>query len=133
MTKNVANIYLKQSICLIAGMTLLFLLYMNIWGDNNLMAVPVCVTALFQLLACTTYGIVWKRVCVSSPNSLPVFYMAASGIRIFAGLVTVLVYCFIVRERSAILFFVITFLIYYLIILIFDTWYFIKFEKKLKK
>lgn len=117
---------------MIAGITLLFLLYVNIWGDVNKMTVPICISAVFQLVACVVYGLTWKKVTKTSQDSLPVFYMTASGLRIFAGLVTVLAFCLIVKERSAILFFVITFLVYYFVILIYDTWYFVKYEKKMK-
>ena len=133
MTKDVVNTYLWQSICLIAAMSLLFLLYINLWGDKELMTVSVCISAVFQLVACITYAFVWKWVRSTSPNSLPTFYMAASAFRMFAAIVTVMVFCFMNASQSSILSFVVIFLIYYFVVLIFDTWYFVKIEKKNKK
>ena len=133
MTKNVVNTYLRQSICLIAGLTLLFLLFVNLKGDMELMTMPICISAVFQLVACIAYGLVWKWVSSSSPASLPTLYMAASACRMFVAIVIVLAYCFMADNQASIKFFVITFLIYYFVILIYDTWYFIKIEKRFKQ
>ena len=133
MIKDVVSTYVWQSICLIAAMSLLFLLYINLWGDKELMTVSVCISAVFQLVACITYAFVWKWVRSTSPNSLPTFYMAASAFRMFAAIVTVMVFCFMNASQSSILSFVVIFLIYYFVVLIFDTWYFVKIEKKNKK
>ena len=133
MTKNVVNTYLRQSICLIAGLTLLFLLYVNVKGDVELMTMPICISAVFQLVACIAYGLVWKWVSSSSPASLPTLYMAASAFRMFVGIVIVLAYCLMADDQASIKFFVVTFLIYYFVILIYDTWYFVKIEKRFKQ
>jgi hypothetical protein len=133
MTKNVVNTYLRQSICLIAGLTLLALLYVNLKGDMGLMTMPIFISAVFQLVACIAYGLVWKWVSTSSPASLPTLYMAASAFRMFVGIVIVLAYCFVADNQTSIKFFVVTFLIYYFVILIYDTWYFVKIEKIFKQ
>ena len=133
MTKNVVNTYLRQSICLIAGLTLLALLYVNLKGDMGLMTMPIFISAVFQLVACIAYGLVWKWVSTSSPASLPTLYMAASAFRMFVGIVIVLAYCFVADDQTSIKFFVVTFLIYYFVILIYDTWYFVKIERKFKQ
>ncbi|MBR7029735.1 MAG: hypothetical protein IKI06_00670 [Prevotella sp.] len=133
MTKNVVNTYLRQSICLIVGLTLLALLYVNLKGDMGLMTMPIFISAVFQLVACIAYGLVWKWVSTSSPASLPTLYMAASAFRMFVGIVIVLAYCFMADDQASIKFFVVTFLIYYFVILIYDTWYFVKIEKIFKQ
>ena len=133
MNKNVVNTYLRQSICLIAGLTLLALLYVNLKGDMELMTLPICISAVFQLVACIAYGLVWKWVASSSPASLPTLYMAASAFRMFVAIVIVLAYCLLTDNQASIKFFVVTFLIYYFVILIYDTWYFIKIEKRFKQ
>ena len=133
MTKDVVNTYLRQSICLTAGMTLLALLYVNLKGDMELMTLPICISAVFQLVACIAYGLVWKWVSATSPASLPTLYMAASALRMFAAVVVVMAYCLLTDNRDSIRFFVVTFLIYYFVILIYDTWYFVKVEKRNKQ
>ena len=133
MNKNVVNTYLRQSICLIAGLTLLALLYVNLKCDMELMTMPICISAVFQLVACIAYGLVWKWVSSSSPASLPTLYMAASAFRMFVAIVIVLAYCLLTDNQASIKFFVVTFLIYYFVILIYDTWYFVKIEKRFKQ
>ena len=133
MSKDTVNTYLRQSICLIAGLTLLSLLFVNLKGDMEWMLMPICISAVFQLVACIAYGLVWKWVSSSSPASLPTLYMAASAFRMFAAIVVVLAYCLVTDSRDAILMFVVTFLIYYFVILVYDTWYFVKIEKRFKQ
>lgn len=133
MAKDITHTYIRQSVCLIVGLTLLFLLYVRVWGNADNMVIPIAISAVFQLVSCIAYGMVWKTVSASSPGSLPTLYMAASGFRMLAGAVIVLAYCLAVEVRSAIVFFVITFLAYYFAILIYDTWYFVKVEKRIKQ
>lgn len=133
MTKDVVNTYLRQSICLTAGMSLLALLFVNMKGDMEQLLMPICISAVFQLVACIAYGLVWKWVSSSSPASMPTLYMAASACRMFAAVVVVMAYCLLTDNRESIPFFVVTFLIYYFVILIYDTWYFVKMEKRNKQ
>ena len=133
MIKDEVNTYLRQSICLITAFSLLFLLYINLWGDKELMTGSVFISAVFQLVACIIYAYTWKWVRSSSPSSLPTLYMAASAFRMFAAVVTVMIYCFINASQTSILSFVVIFLIYYFVVLIYDTWYFVKIEKKNKQ
>ena len=133
MSKNVVNTYLRQSISLIAGITLLALLFVNVKGGIEQLVTPLCILAVFQLVACIAYALVWKWVSATSPDSMPTLYMAASACRMFVAVVVVMAYCLLTDDRDSIRFFVVTFLIYYFVILIYDTWYFVKIEKKLKK
>ena len=130
MTKDVVNTYLKQSICVIAGITLLALLLAHLNGGMEQMVTPLCISIVFQLVACIAYGLVWKWVSATSPASIPTLYMAASAFRMFAAVVVVMAYSLLTDNRYSIRLFVVTFLIYYFVILIYDTWYFVKIEKK---
>ena len=132
MTRNVVNTYLRQSISLIAGMSLLILLGINLWGNVGTTVMPVVISSVFQLVACITYGLVWRWVMSSSPASMPTLYMSASGLRMFAAVVLVMGYCWLAESREAIRIFVIVFLVYYFVILAYDTIYFVKIEKKVK-
>ena len=133
MTKDVVNTYLKQSVGVIVGITLLALLLAYINGGVEQMTTPLCVSIVFQLVACIAYGLVWKWVSATSPASIPTLYMAASAFRMFAAVIVVMAYSLLTDNRDSIRLFVVTFLIYYFVILIYDTWYFVKIEKKLKK
>ena len=132
MNNKIVNTYLVQSTLLIVVLTLLSFTYMWLFGNTDTMLVPVCITTVFQLVACVAYAFVWKTVAATSVDSLPTLYMSASGFRMIAGVATVLVFCFASEDKAAIRFFVILFLIYYFIILVYDTAYFMKVEKKIR-
>ena len=93
MTKSVVNTYLRQSISVIAGMTLLALLFVNVKGGMEQLITPIFISAVFQLVACIGYGLVWKWVSATSPASMPTLYMAASACRMFLAVVVVMAYC----------------------------------------
>lgn len=122
-----------QSMLLIAVLTLLAVLFIWTTGSVTGMTVPLCIVVVFQLVACIAYGLLWKSVATSSVASLPTLYLTASGLRMFAGVVVVLGFLFLTDDKPVIRFFVITFLIYYFIILIYDTAYFVKVEKMIQQ
>ena len=133
MNNKIVNTYLMQSMLLIAGMTAVALGYMWLTGGAETQLVPICIAAVFQLVACVAYGMLWKHIATTSKDSLPTLYMSASGFRMLAGVITVLAFCFATDDKSAIRFFVILFLIFYFMILIYDTAYFMKVEKKIRQ
>ena len=49
-----------------------------------------------------------------------------------AAIATVVIFLFLVDNKVAITTFVITFLSFYFVMLIYDTWYFVKVEKKIQ-
>jgi hypothetical protein len=122
-----------QSIGLIALLTLITLVCVWAWGNVGMVAGPLALVVVFQLVACVAYGLVWKSVARTSLASLPTLYMAASAIRMFAAIVVVVGFLFLVSNKEAVRFFIITFLIYYFLILIYDTVYFVKVEKKIQQ
>jgi hypothetical protein len=122
-----------QSIGLIALLTLVTLACVWAWGNVGMVAGPLALVVVFQLVACVAYGLVWKSVARTSLASLPTLYMAASAIRMFAAIVVVVGFLFLVSNKEAVRFFIITFLIYYFLILIYDTVYFVKVEKKIQQ
>ena len=122
-----------QSIGLIALLTLITLACVWAWGNVGMVAGPLALVVVFQLVACVAYGLVWKSVARTSLASLPTLYMAASAIRMFAAIVVVVGFLFLVSNKEAVRFFIITFLIYYFLILIYDTVYFVKVERKIQQ
>ena len=129
---KIVNTYIMQSIGLIALLTLVTLACVWAWGNVGMVAGPLALVVVFQLVACVAYGLVWKSVARTSLASLPTLYMAASAIRMFAAIVVVVGFLFLVSNKEAVRFFIITFLIYYFLILIYDTVYFVKVEKKIQ-
>lgn len=130
---KIVNTYIMQSIGLIALLTLITLACVWAWGNVGMVAGPLALVVVFQLVACVAYGLVWKSVARTSLASLPTLYMAASAIRMFAAIVVVVGFLFLVSNKEAVRFFIITFLIYYFLILIYDTVYFVKVERKIQQ
>lgn len=85
---------------------------------------------IFQLVLIVAYGLTWDKVAKSSPKSLTVLYMSASGLRILLAAILLLIYMFINRGKGSLTMFSIIFAVYYLIILIYDTTFFVSVEKK---
>ena len=130
---KIVNTYIMQSIGLIALLTLITLACVWAWGNVGMVAGPLALVVVFQLVVCVAYGLVWKSVARTSLASLPTLYMAASAIRMFAAIVVVVGFLFLVSNKEAVRFFIIMFLIYYFLILIYDTVYFVKVEKKIQQ
>lgn len=94
--------------------------------------VAVSVSFIFNLVLCQALSKAWSVVARKSPAVLPKFYLAVSVLRMIAALVVVLVFCVIARESHAIRDFAITFIVFYIIMLVFESVYFAKIEKSNK-
>lgn len=88
------------------------------------------ISSVFNLIAAFAFITVWKKVALSSEKNLPILFLSASGIRIVVAAMTVLVYFFVMRsDTQSIKIFAVVFMAFYLMMLVFDTWFFIKTEK----
>lgn len=132
MHNKIAYRYLRRSILVVAALFLATLLGINIYGTEA-MIMPSVICTVFQLVACIAYAALWKHIANHSTANLPTLYLVASGSRMFAAVVTVMCYCFLQDDKTLIKFFAIVFLIYYFVLLIYDTIFFVDIEKKLKK
>lgn len=90
---------------------------------------PLVVSAIFSLVASTAYGEAWKAVAKSSPANLAKFYLAALVLKLMAGTLVFLIYV-LVCDRQNILGFTAIFVLFYVVLLVFDCIYFARVEKK---
>jgi len=120
--------YFKQSLWLIAGLTLLFFLAISIWFQNQLI-LPVVISAVFALIVSAAEAIIWRKVSEKNAENLPTFYTAASGFRMLFALFVMLIY-YIIKGRDAMLPFFLVFAAYYAVLLIFTTIFFSKAAKQ---
>ena len=132
MIEKLAHKYLRLSTLIIAALFLLSLLCIQVFGTEAHVT-PVIISTVFQLVACLSFGLIWKRVAKGAEGSLSTLYLVTAGGRMFAAIVTVMAYCFLVEDKSMIKFFAIHFLVFYFIMLIFDTCYLVGVEKKIKQ
>ena len=68
-----------------------------------------------------------------APQRMLLLYLAIKMVKMILSIILVLIYCLAVREEAKA--FLLTFISFYLIYLIFETWFFFSFEvnRKLKK
>ncbi|MGG6544830.1 UNVERIFIED_CONTAM: hypothetical protein NY100_05295 [Prevotella sp. 15_C9] len=128
--EKIARNYNKVSLWIIAGISLIGLLISQGLMLANT-SVPIIVSALFSLVSCVAYGKTWKYFATNHSRVLGKFYMAGSMLRMILATIVVLIGAVIyLPNREKILTFVAIFVIYYLLLMIFDCIYFIKVEKK---
>ncbi len=134
--RSIVRRYLRISIWIIVSVSFLVMLLMQFLNDTSIFAAmsnALLVSVAFSCVASFAYGYSWKAVAQSSPGNLAKFYLAGSLCRMMAALMVYVIYAFIVREKSSILWFTGIFVGFYLILLVFDCIYFTRTEKQLNK
>ena len=105
--------YLRQELYLSIGLFLIALLVMRVWFLDDLLT-PTIIATVFTLVVSAVIGIVWRRVAKRSPESLPTFFTAVSGFRMLLALAVMFIY-YLVFGRSAMLLFIVVFLVFYFV------------------
>ena len=98
--------------------------------DAQQLVNPVLISVIYALVTNWAYGLSWKAVANSSPNTLSKFYLAASAIRMLAGVLVAVVFCVMNDDREAIINFIIVFSAFYIAMLVFDGVFFARQERK---
>ena len=124
------SIYNKVLVWIITGLALIGLMMMQLTGLKELLT-PMIVSVVFSLVCGIAYIQGWKSLARRSSALLPKYYLAGSAFRLMAAAMVLLVYCVICRQDvHAIKLFSIVFIVYYIVILIFDAIFFAKVSKK---
>ena len=123
--------YYKNNLFIIAGLFLIGLLGVQLTQHTAYINV-LTICAVYSLITSSIYGGTWKAIASQSPAVLNNFYLAASGFRMLLAFLTVLIYAMVVKDRTMVIGFVVIFMIFYLVLLAFDTVYFYKVEKNNK-
>ena len=110
--------------------TLFFTLSMYIGTLAVKMADYGLISAVFLIFCSTAYICGWQVLARRSPQTLPKYYLAGSAFRLMAAAAVLLVFCVVKRDDpGAIKWFSIVFILFYLVMLIFDTIFFVKVNK----
>ena len=123
--------YYKNNLWIIVGLFLIGLLGVQLTQQTAYINV-LTICAVYSLITSSIYGGAWKAIASQSPAVLNNFYLAASGFRMLLAFLTVLIYAMVVKERTMVIGFVVIFMVFYLVLLAFDTVYFYKVEKNNK-
>lgn len=123
--------YYKNNLWIIAGLYLIGSLVVQLTQQTAYINL-LTISAVYSLITSSIYGGVWKAIASQSPTVMNNFYLAGSGFRMLLAFLTVVVYAMVVKERAMVIGFVVIFMIFYLVLLAFDTVYFYKVEKNNK-
>lgn len=123
--------YYKNNLWIIAGLYLIGLLVVQLTQQMAYINL-LTISAVYSLITSSIYGGAWKVIASQSPTVMNNFYLAGSGFRMLLAFLTVVVYAMVVKERAMVIGFVVIFMIFYLVLLAFDTVYFYKVEKNNK-
>ena len=123
--------YYKNNLWIIAGLYLMGLLVVQLTQQTAcIQSLTIC--AVYSLITSSIYGGAWKTIASKSPAVLRNFYLVGSVLRMLLAFLTVLIYALVVKERAMVIGFAVIFMIFYLVLLAFDTVYFYKVEKNNK-
>ncbi len=88
------------------------------------------ISALFHFIFSAAYIWGWQMLARRSPDILPKYYLAGSAFRLMAAAAVLLVFCVVKRgDVESIKWFSVVFIIFYLVILVFDAIFFAKVSK----
>lgn len=114
--------YRKQSILLIAGLTLISFIGMKVWFQNDSLT-PLIVSIVFSLIVENIDIMIWARIAKRSPENLPTFFMGVSGFRMLLGIGVMFVY-YLVADRNTMFLFFLIFAVFYVVLLVHHTTFF---------
>ena len=120
--------YLFVSFSLIAVLTLCVLGYMFVFSNTNVVT-PMLTSIVYNLVICSLYIYIWKMVAKYSPDSILQLYLGSTGLRLITAMFVLLIYCYLVTDKPLRMNFALVFCFYYIVMLVFDTLYFVKFER----
>ena len=123
------SLYNKVMVWLVSGLTLVGLLTMQLSGWNELLT-GLIVSAVFCLVCGVAYIQGWKALANRSAQLLPKYHLAGSALRLITACVVMLVVCVLNRANPfGIKLFAVVFMVYYVVMLIFDALFFTKVSK----
>ena len=126
---KVSSRFRKISIGIIAGLSLLLLLLSNVFSEFNFIH-GILVGAVYSIIFSTAYLESWRVVTVKAPSATTKFYLVFMALRFILGALVILSNCLLNNKREAIIGFVTVFSVYYLVMMIFETSYFVIIEQK---
>ena len=130
MTKSIKKLsiaYMRYGVMVAVALALVGLMVMQIWFLDLL--TPIIVSVAFSLVTCVAIAQIWKRVALSSPDSLPTFFTAVSGFRLLLALSVMFVYYLGVNQFSMLRFFMV-FIVFYFGMLIHHSIFFARINNR---
>ena len=130
MTKNIEKLsmtYMRYGLMVTVALALIGLMVMQVWYLDLL--TPIIVSVAFSLVTCVAIAQIWKRVALSSPDSLPTLFTAVSGFRLLLALARLFVYYLVDTQDSMLRFFMV-FIVFYFGMLIHHSIFFARINNR---
>ena len=130
MTNNIEKLsmtYMRYGLMVTVALALIGLMVMQVWYLDLL--TPIIVSVAFSLVTCVAIAQIWKRVALSSPDSLPTFFTAVSGFRLLLALAVMFVYYLVDTQDSMLRFFMV-FIVFYFGMLIHHSIFFARINNR---
>lgn len=116
--------YIRQSVFLIIGLSLLGLLVMQLSMLDGLLH-PILYSVVFAFIIEVADALIWRRVALRAPDSLPTFLLGVSVCRMLAALAFIFIY-YMTSDADNILLFLLVFMAYYFMLMAHHTIFFRK-------
>ena len=121
--------YLRQGVSLCAA---LFFLLLLVASQYPSLVLPLAVSAAYALVVEVADAIAGRKVAAGSPDSMPTFFMAVSGLRFMVALVVMFVYFLLAGKtgKADMGTFILIFALFYVAVLLHHTLFFARRRKK---
>lgn len=124
---KIAKLYVCQGVAFVALLTCVCCVLDHLLGIDGLY-IPATVSGIYALVVEIVDAVVWRKVKIASPDSMPTFFMGASMIRLLTAIATVTIYYF-ASGRAPMLTFFLVFMAFYAVILIHHSAFFARLQK----
>lgn len=121
--------YLRQGVSLCAALFFLLLLMASQYPS---LVLPLAVSAVYALVVEVADAVAWRKVAAGSPDSMPTFFMAVSGLRFMVALVVMFVYFLLAGKtgKADMGTFILIFALFYVAVLLHHTLFFARRRKE---
>lgn len=121
--------YLRQGVSLCAALFFLLLLMASQYPS---LVLPLAVSAVYALVVEVADAVAWRKVAAGSPDSMPTFFMAVSGLRFMVALVVMFIYFLLAGKtgKADMGTFILIFALFYVAVLLHHTLFFARRRKK---
>lgn len=121
--------YLRQGVSLCAALFFLLLLMASQYPS---LVLPLAVSAVYALVVEVADAVAWRKVAAGSPDSMPTFFMAVSGLRFMVALVVMFVYFLLAGKtgKADMGTLILIFALFYVAVLLHHTLFFARRRKK---
>lgn len=126
--KKLSGKYIVQCLLLTTLLALVGIAVMFIMNIG--LVAPLAVSYIYNIIVSMLYIAIWRVVMKYSRDSALQLYLGGTGVRLITAMFVVLAYSIAVEDKPERLTFAAVFCIFYMVMLIYDTMFFVKIERE---